>query len=97
MTSKIKAARIATEAGGHCIIASGRDDDVLNRIVAADTVGTLFVGRGTAMPAWKRWLGWSADARGRLIVDDGARGGCFAGPQPPCRRHPRGRRNLYRW
>ncbi|MSR27595.1 MAG: glutamate 5-kinase, partial [Planctomycetaceae bacterium] len=74
MTSKIKAARIATEAGGHCIIASGRDDDVLNRIVAADTVGTLFVGRGTAMPAWKRWLGWSADARGRLIVDDGARG-----------------------
>jgi glutamate 5-kinase len=74
MTSKIKAARIATEAGGHCIIASGRDDHVLDRIVAADTVGTLFVGRGTAMPAWKRWLGWSADPRGRLTVDDGARG-----------------------
>ena len=74
MASKIKAARIATEAGGHCIIASGRDDRVLDRIVAADTVGTLFVGRGTAMPAWKRWLGWSADARGRIVVDGGARG-----------------------
>ena len=73
MASKIKAARIATEAGGHCIIASGRDDRVLDRIIAAETVGTLFVGRPTAMPAWKRWLGWSADPRGRLVVDDGAR------------------------
>mgnify|MGYP006275899787 CR=1 FL=1 len=73
MASKIKAARIATEAGGHCIIASGRDDGILERIAAADSVGTLFVGRHTAMPAWKRWLGWSADARGRLVVDDGAR------------------------
>jgi glutamate 5-kinase len=25
------------------------------------------------MPAWKRWLGWSADARGRVFVDAGAR------------------------
>ena len=73
MASKIRAARITTEAGGHCIIASGRDDSVLDRIVASDTVGTLFVGRGAPMPAWKRWLGWSADARGRLVVDDGAR------------------------
>ena len=72
MASKIKAAGIVTEAGGHCIIASGRDDRVLERIVAADSVGTLFVGRGTPMPAWKRWLGWSADPRGRLVVNAGA-------------------------
>jgi glutamate 5-kinase len=25
------------------------------------------------MPAWKRWLGWSADARGTIVVDAGAR------------------------
>jgi len=73
MASKIAAARIVTEAGGHCIIASGRDDHVLERIVAGEAVGTLFVGRPTTMPAWKRWLGWSADARGTLLVDDGAR------------------------
>ena len=73
MASKIAAARIVSEAGGHCIIASGRDDRVLERIVAAETVGTLFVGRAEAMPAWKRWIGWSADPRGRILVDDGAR------------------------
>jgi glutamate 5-kinase len=73
MASKIAAARIVTEAGGHCIIASGRDDDVLPRIVNGETVGTLFPGRAAAMPAWKRWLGWSADVRGTVTVDPGAR------------------------
>ena len=73
MASKIAAARIVTEAGSHCVIASGRDDHVLERLLAAEDVGTAFSARGTTMPAWKRWLGWSADARGRVIVDDGAR------------------------
>jgi len=73
MASKIAAARIATEAGGSCIIASGRDDTVLERICRGEELGTLFVGRGEAMPAWKRWLGWSADARGTVVVDGGAR------------------------
>jgi glutamate 5-kinase len=73
MASKIAAAKIVTEAGGHCVIASGRDDHVLERICRGETAGTLFVGRDTTMPAWKRWLGWSAEARGRVIVDAGAR------------------------
>jgi glutamate 5-kinase len=72
MASKIAAARIATEAGSHCIIASGRDDRVLESIVDGQPIGTLFVGRGVTMPAWKRWLGWSADSRGRIFVDPGA-------------------------
>ncbi|MFN6191863.1 MAG: glutamate 5-kinase [Planctomycetia bacterium] len=72
MASKIAAARIATEAGSHCIIASGRDDRVLESIVEGQPIGTLFVGRGVTMPAWKRWLGWSADSRGRIVVDPGA-------------------------
>jgi glutamate 5-kinase len=73
MASKIAAARMLTEAGGSCIVASGRDDDVLERICRGEPVGTLFTGRAEAMPAWKRWLGWSADARGTVTVDAGAR------------------------
>jgi glutamate 5-kinase len=73
MASKIAAARIVTEAGGSCIVASGRDDDVIEAICRGEPIGTLFTGRFEAMPAWKRWLGWSADARGRLVVDEGAR------------------------
>lgn len=73
MASKIAAARIATEAGGSCIIASGRNDHVLEEICRGESVGTLFTGRAAAMPSWKRWLGWSADARGTVTVDAGAR------------------------
>lgn len=72
MASKISAARMITEAGGNCVIASGREDDVLTRIFAGEDVGTLFTTRGEPMPAWKRWLGWSADCRGTLLVDTGA-------------------------
>ncbi len=79
MASKIAAARIMTEAGGSCVVASGRDDDVLERICRGDDVGTLFTGRSETMPAWKRWLGWSADARGTVVVDGGARDALIAG------------------
>lgn len=79
MASKIAAARIVTEAGGSCVITSGREDDVLERILRGEPVGTLFVGREEAMPAWKRWLGWSADARGTIEVDAGARQAIVAG------------------
>lgn len=73
MSSKLNAATIITEVGGHCIIAPGREEGVLDQIARGDAVGTLFVGRPATMPAWKRWLGWSADARGSLEVDAGAR------------------------
>ena len=80
MASKINAARIVTEAGGNCIVASGRSDDCLERICAGQPVGTLFSsGRTVTMPAWKRWLGWSADARGTVVVDGGAREAVVAG------------------
>ena len=51
---------------------------MLERIFAAESVGTLFRGRNEPMPAWKRWLGWSADSRGTLVVDDGARAAVVA-------------------
>jgi glutamate 5-kinase len=79
MASKIAAARMVTEAGGSCIVASGRDDDVLERICRGVPVGTLFTGRSETMPAWKRWLGWSADARGTVLVDAGAREAVVSG------------------
>ncbi|MFM7205117.1 MAG: glutamate 5-kinase [Planctomycetaceae bacterium] len=79
MASKIAAARIVTEAGGSCVVASGRDDGVLESICTGADVGTLFTGRSETMPAWKRWLGWSADARGTVVVDPGAREAVVAG------------------
>jgi len=73
MASKLAAADIVTEVGGHCVIAAGREEGVFERICRGELVGTLFVGRQTTVSAWKRWLGWSAEARGTLVVDAGAR------------------------
>jgi glutamate 5-kinase len=73
MRSKLRAARLATAAGESVIMASGERAGVLDAIFAAEAVGTLFLPHNTTMPAWKRWLGYAAQPRGRFVVDAGAR------------------------
>jgi glutamate 5-kinase len=46
---------------------------VLTRIMAGEPLGTLFLAQGKAISPYKRWLGFSAQARGRIQLDDGAR------------------------
>lgn len=72
MRSKLRAARLATAAGGAVVMANGSTDGVLDAVFAGDPVGTLFLPHGNAMPAWKRWLGYTARPKGRLILDAGA-------------------------
>ena len=72
MASKLRAARIATSAGENVIIANGSDDRVLDKIIAGDEVGTLFLAEGRAVDSRKRWIGWSANPAGKLLLDDGA-------------------------
>lgn len=72
MASKLNAARMATLAGENVIITSGRDFGVLGRIAAGESVGTLFLAQGQAITSWKRWIGFTAQPRGTLVVDDGA-------------------------
>ena len=73
MASKLQAARIATAAGENVIIASGRRPGSLERIVAGEEVGTLFLAQGGAIASRKRWIGFTVQPRGTLVVDDGAR------------------------
>ena len=73
MRSKLQAARVATTAGESVIMASGKRPNVLDSIFAAEPVGTLFLPQGGTMSAWKRWLGFTARPKGRLVVDAGAR------------------------
>jgi glutamate 5-kinase len=72
MASKLEAARMATGAGENVIIASGRTPQVLPRIVAAESIGTLFLAQGQTMQARKRWIGFTVSPRGFLCVDAGA-------------------------
>jgi glutamate 5-kinase len=72
MKSKLRAARLATAAGGAVIMANGSIDGILDRIFAGEAVGTLFLPHGDSVPAWKRWLGYTAQPKGSLTVDAGA-------------------------
>lgn len=73
MRSKLKSALLATTAGESVIMANGSRPGILDAIFACEPVGTLFLPQGATMPAWKRWLGYTAQPKGRLVVDDGAR------------------------
>ncbi|HXT57316.1 MAG TPA: glutamate 5-kinase [Pirellulales bacterium] len=73
MASKLAAARIATAAGENVIIANGREPGTLRRILAGEPVGTLVVAQGQAIRSWKRWIGFTAQPRGYLVLDHGAR------------------------
>lgn len=73
MSSKLRAARMVTSAGETVIIASGRDPQILSRILSGETVGTLIQAQGKAMSPKKRWIGFSSQKpRGRVTLDAGA-------------------------
>lgn len=73
MTSKLRAARLVTQAGEAVIMANGSIPGVLGKIFAGEAIGTLFLPHGGTLPARKRWIGLTAQSRGRIIVDDGAK------------------------
>ena len=72
MASKLRAARIATAAGENVIIASGRRPGILRQIVNGEQIGTLFIAQGKSVSPWKRWIGFSAQPRGKIVLDAGA-------------------------
>jgi len=72
MASKLEAARIASTCGGNVIIAGGYMENVLGRIVAGESVGTLVLARDKTISLKKRWIGLTAQVQGRLSLDDGA-------------------------
>ncbi|MEO0620457.1 MAG: glutamate 5-kinase, partial [Pseudomonadota bacterium] len=71
MVTKIAAARIATQAGAHMIIASGKVDHPLRRL-ADGTACTWFLADADPVAARKRWIGGALTAEGRIVIDEGA-------------------------
>ncbi|MBX3442617.1 MAG: glutamate 5-kinase [Planctomyces sp.] len=72
MRSKLESVRMAISTGTNVIIADGRDPEILERVVRGEEVGTLFLARREAVPAWKRWIGYTVTPRGGLTLDAGA-------------------------
>lgn len=72
MQSKLEAVRQATAVGESVIIANGTTPGVLRRILDGEDIGTLFLPSGVSLPAWKRWIGYTIEPRGRFVLDGGA-------------------------
>jgi glutamate 5-kinase len=72
MVTKLKAARIAARSGADTVIAGGRQADVLTRLFAGETLGTLLTASVTPMDARKRWIAGHLRAKGDLVLDPGA-------------------------
>ncbi len=72
MASKIEAARSATLAGAHVVIADARSEGIITRIFTGADVGTVFVSASKRLPAKKHWIAFTLRPRGDLRLDDGA-------------------------
>ncbi|KPK40289.1 MAG: gamma-glutamyl kinase [Omnitrophica WOR_2 bacterium SM23_29] len=73
MVTKIKAAKVVTDSGIPLIIANGKTDDILIKIIDGKRVGTLFIPRLNKMTARKRWIAFSTRPKGSVVVDTGAK------------------------
>lgn len=72
MGSKLSAAQLATSHGHSVVIGPGRDDDVLDKVLRGEPIGTLFLPTERKFRGRRRWISGSAEVEGQLIVDAGA-------------------------
>ena len=72
MITKVKAAQRAARSGAHTLIASGREADVLPRLVRGDALGTLLFASASPLAARKQWLADHLQLAGSLVLDAGA-------------------------
>jgi len=71
MLTKIEAAKIATSAGTHMIIASGHVAHPL-KAIADGAACTWFLTPANPVTARKKWIAGSLEPRGALVIDAGA-------------------------
>jgi glutamate 5-kinase len=70
MKTKIAAARIAADAGCRIVLAHGKVENIVERIIAGENIGTLFMPR-RKLGNRDRWI-LNHPPEGRIVIDDGA-------------------------
>jgi glutamate 5-kinase len=72
MLTKVQAARRAARSGAHTAIAYGREANVLSRLFAGESIGTLLAAQTPPVAARKQWLADHLKPSGRITLDAGA-------------------------
>ena len=73
MATKLEAAQKAGASGIPMVIANGRENRTLGRLLKGEPLGTHFLPRDDRLAARKRWIAFAVPPQGRLMVDAGAR------------------------
>jgi glutamate 5-kinase len=72
MITKVLAAKRAAGSGTSTVIAWGREPDVLLRLAAGESIGTLLAAGTPKLAARKQWMADHLQMRGAVVVDAGA-------------------------
>ena len=72
MLTKVRAAARAARSGVLTLIASGSEENVLQRVAAGEALGTRLYPACAPFAARKQWLAGQLQVRGRLSLDEGA-------------------------
>lgn len=73
MVTKIEAAERVASSGADCYIANGRKKNIVSRVTEGTAVCTHFRAKPARDRARKRWIAYSSKAKGRILVDGGAK------------------------
>ena len=72
MATKLSAAKRAARSGTHTFIASGREPDVLLRLVQGENIGTCLIADQPQLTARKNWIANQLQLAGKVFLDEGA-------------------------
>ena len=72
MFTKVRAARLASRSGAVTVIANGSTDEVIQRVLKGEELGTVLLPDTEPLAARKQWLAGHLQCKGRLILDEGA-------------------------
>jgi glutamate 5-kinase len=72
MLTKLQAAAMAAKSGADTVIASGLEQNILEKIADGQDIGTLLASSQKPLTARKQWLASHSLVHGRLVLDQGA-------------------------
>jgi glutamate 5-kinase len=72
MSTKLDAVAIAGDAGAVAVISAGATQRPVSRVLAGETLGTVFAPPQRTKSTRRRHIAYAARVRGTLVIDDGA-------------------------
>ncbi|MDY6854997.1 MAG: glutamate 5-kinase [Thermodesulfobacteriota bacterium] len=71
MITKVQAAKKAAIFGLPTIVANGKVDGIIGKIVKGESVGTLFLPKDNKITSRKHWIAFTLKPKGEIIIDRG--------------------------